>query len=162
MSTGDVAALVREYVTLINSADELSPYELLSTCRTLLPRIYAVGVQLPEIEPDDTSGPPEVESPYDALASRFGKLDHYREVFDPFAADPPVFGSLSDDLADVYIDLAAGLIEYDAGRVANAQWTWRFVLREHAGDHLVGALKAIHWLLDERMDPEFDPTGGAA
>jgi hypothetical protein len=157
-----LAVLVREYLGLIDRASDLPPYELLDRCAKLLPRIYVAGLELPDIEPDDAAGPPSVDSPIATLATRLGRYDHYWEVFDPYVDEPAVVGSLSDDLADIYIDLAAALLEYDAGRIANAHWMWRFDLHGHAGDHLVDALRALHRLMHDRMKPDFDPAGDAA
>jgi hypothetical protein len=70
------------------------------------------------------------------------------EVFDPYAEPPEavVLGSLADDVGDIYLDLADGLELWAAGNLAAAVWEWRFGLESHWGQHLTGALRAIHAL----------------
>lgn len=71
---------------------------------------------------------------------------HYAEVFDPYAepAETPVIGSLADDLADVYRDLADGLAKWRRGEREAALWQWRFQFTAHWGEHATGALRALH------------------
>ena len=57
--------------------------------------------------------------------------------------DAVVCGSLSDDILDVYSDVAGGLAAFDAGLIADAVWHWRFTRETHWGDHAVDALRAL-------------------
>ncbi|HEY6556594.1 MAG TPA: DUF5063 domain-containing protein [Polyangiaceae bacterium] len=155
MQADDFAPLAREFVDLLDGAADMRPHELLLACARLLPRIYTAGLSLPDVEPDDTIAPRSVPAP--TLPS-FGKFDVYSEIYDPYVHDEPVMGSLTDDLSDIYSDLAAPLREFEAGRVANATWSWRFNLMGHCGDHLVDALRAIHRAVHDHMPSEYDPT----
>lgn len=148
MEDQDFPALVREYLALVERAAQMPPPELLETCARLLSRIYAVGLCLPEIEPDEARLPPSVSPP--ELPS-LGKFALYSEVYNPYIEDAPVMASLAEDLADIYSDLAGPLRDLDAGRTANAIWCWRFSIRGHCGARLVAALRAIHHALNDYM-----------
>jgi Domain of unknown function (DUF5063) len=154
MQAEDFAPLAREFTILLNRAAEMRPYDLLVACASLLPRIYTAGLNLPEVEPDDASSPEPV--PHPSLPS-LGRFDIYSEVYDPYVHVEPVMASLALDLAEIYSDLAGPLHEFDAGRIANAIWSWRFNLRGHCGDHLVDALRAIHRAVHDHMPSDYDP-----
>jgi uncharacterized protein DUF5063 len=150
----DLVPLVREYVALLDRAREMKPHALLLACGKLLPRIYSAGLALPDIDPDDSAAEASVPSP--TLPS-LGRFDLYSEIYDPYVDEPPVMGSLADDLSEIYADLATPLREFDAGRVANAIWSWRFNITSHCGDHLVDALRAIHRAVNAHMPSDYDP-----
>lgn len=85
---------------------------------------------------------------YEIAVRRFGTLpfDFYRVVFAPhdFAAtDEPVVGSLADDLADIYGDLAEGLDNARKGHLDEACFDWALSYRTHWCRHAVNALAAI-------------------
>ena len=83
----------------------------------------------------------------------------YARVFDPFVLPPeePVVGSIADDVADIYADVVGGLIEYEAGRTAQAVWEWGFQLRSHWGRHATDAIYALHIWLTENAWDQFHP-----
>lgn len=87
---------------------------------------------------------------YHALQTYFGPHDVYREVFDPYEKDAaeqgPAHASLADGFADLYFDLGDGLALWDAGRLEEAVWEWRFGFFSHWGEHAVGALRALFHL----------------
>ena len=152
MQANDFASLAREYDSLLRGAQNLKPHEFLLACAKLLPRIYAAGLGLPNVEPDDTEPAPAARSP--SLPS-LGRFDIYSEVFDPFVHGDPVMSALSIDLSEIYSDLVGPLHEFDAGRVANAIWSWRFNICGHCGEHLVDALRAIHRAIFDHMPADY-------
>lgn len=82
-------------------------------------------------------------------------FDIYRVVFDPhdFAEkDEPVVGSLSDDLADIYRDLAGGVALARAGHIDDACFYWAFNYRTHWARHVVSALTAIEIYRTDRWE----------
>jgi len=151
----EFVALVREYVELIDRAGSTAAHPFLQACARVLPRIYATGLDLPNVEPGDDDAAPVIASPLTRVKSLLGRYDSYSEVFDPYVDEPPVVGSLADDLADVYLDLARPLEAFDAGRTADALWEWRFNLLRHCGDHLVDAMRTIHRAVNSHMPPEY-------
>ena len=63
--------------------------------------------------------------------------EYYQMVFDPWQVETAeaLYGSMSDDLADIWRDLKVGLLAMDAGNLANAIADWRFSFRCHWGCH---------------------------
>ncbi|PTX99226.1 hypothetical protein DB345_02300 [Spartobacteria bacterium LR76] len=73
-------------------------------------------------------------------------FDYYRVVFDPHDFEEkaePVTGSLSDDLADIYRDLAEGMALARDGHIDDACFHWALTYRSHWARHAVSALAAI-------------------
>lgn len=144
---------IKEYVDLVEKSPQFSVQDFLIKCAKLLPQIYSLGQELPEVElPDEESDEiviEEVVSPRERLGKLLGKYDYYTEVFDPVFDQDTVKASLSDDLADIYLDLKRPLIKYE---IRNddfkniAIWEWKFNIQGHCGDHLVDALRPIHRL----------------
>lgn len=160
----EFVALVRQYLALVDGAEDTSAHELLTYSARLLPRIYAAGLELPDVSlADEVEASDEVVSPMSKLGRLFGRFDVYFEVFDPVFEQDAVASSLSDDLADIYLDLARPLAAFDAGQQGDAVWQWRFNIRGHCGDHIVDALRAIHRLVNDHLTPDYrsdvDTTG---
>lgn len=117
-----------------------------------LAALVTLAVRLPDVEP--SSEVPAVEgvevAGTAAIATRLlqalGPRDIYWEVYDPRVEEAHVAGSLSDDLADVHRDLRRGLAEFDAGRIDDAVWEWRFSFEVHWGLHAVDAMRVLHRL----------------
>ncbi len=119
--------------------------------------LYRAGIGLPSAWSDALGNRDDVERIGDAQkrvayeASRRLPLDRYTEIFNPLSEPPesPVVGSLSDDLADIYGDVATGLRAYESGDRAGAVWEWSFNLQFHWGEHATSAIRALHWWLSE-------------
>lgn len=82
-------------------------------------------------------------------------LNRYWEVYAPNTETPeePVAGSLTDDIQDIYDNVARGLELFDAGNHSEALFEWGFGFRIHWGEHATGAVRALHAFLAEQ-DPE--------
>jgi hypothetical protein len=104
----------------------------------------------------------DVSSPMGVLAKLLGRVDRYFEVYDPIYDQEALASSLSDDLADIYLDLARPLRQFDAGQHTDAIWEWRFAVRGHCGDHIVDALRAIHRLVNDHLAPDYRSDVDAA
>jgi len=149
-------SLVHEYCRVIESADSISAYQLLYKCAIILPKIYSLGLELPDIEPEsDEIVTYEVSSPQGVLGSKFGKYDIYWEVLDPVLKEEVGAGTLSEDLTSIYMELKGPLIAYEKGQESDAIWEWKFNIRSHCGDHLVDALRTIHRLVSDYMVPDY-------
>lgn len=83
-------------------------------------------------------------------------LQYYSEIFNNLIVPPeePVTGDLADDLADIYGDLAPGLVLYRSGRSQEAADHWRFWFAVHWGEHATSALRAAWSSLAEREGRE--------
>jgi hypothetical protein len=113
-----------------------------------LSRLHAAALELPETEPENEEGLPEL--PHADLARAQGNLAvfagvFYRTVFDPDPrnTDEPVIGDIGDDLLDTYKDIKAGSVLCDRGQPQEALWHWSFLHQVHWGRHAVGALAAL-------------------
>ncbi len=151
-------ALSREYISTVdNISEQTMPHDFLSKCLLLLPQIYALGLQLPDVEPEisDVSNS-NFAYPTSSIMKILGKYDLYNEVFDPVFDEDIVTSSISDDLADIYKDLKDPLSEYDCGKENDAVWAWRFNILGHCGDHIVDTLRAIHRLVNDHMPMDYN------
>jgi hypothetical protein len=149
-------ALVREYRAVVDGADDRAPHALLRRCAVLLPRIYAAGLELPDVEPETESVDTRtIESPMRRLGALLGQYDSYLEIFDPYEEGEQVRGLISDDLADVYLDLVEPLAAFESGRVQDAVWSWKLSIRGHCGDHIVDTMRAVHRLIHLHMPEEY-------
>ncbi|HYG77696.1 MAG TPA: DUF5063 domain-containing protein [Planctomycetota bacterium] len=147
------ARLARQYCELIENLEQESAF--LEKIHELLPKLYDAARALPEA-PLDTGKPLRSavtargwEKLFNSLQQKIGAGDRYREVFDAYKSTEPVTGMLSDDLADIYGELKSGLRSFEKGSacgISEAVWHWRFGFREHWGEHLTGALRALYWL----------------
>ena len=154
--------LVREYLALIDGLPGLSAREFLLQCAILLPQLYSLSQQLPDIDlPEDEpleAQEPAIEPPMANIMNLLGKHDVYSEVFDPLSQEDAIKSTRSDDLSDIYTDLKRSLLEYDTTEEPNqlrAVWEWKFSMKIHWGHHLVAALRPIHSLAHDHLDPEF-------
>lgn len=108
----------------------------------------AVSAEEDSIEVDNFTAP---ENPLDEMrriAERM-PIDTYFAYFDPldtknFESKEAEIGSLADDLCDINLDLKKGFAAYNVKNFEAANWTWRFNFFHHWGEHLTGAILAIH------------------
>ena len=122
-----------------------------SAAAAWLSKLYAAALALPEVEPENEEGLPNL--PEAALAKARSNLAcfngwYYREFFDPNPTleEEPVMGDIGDDLLDTYKDIKAGCLLFERGEATEALWQWSFLHRVHWGRHAVGALFALHCL----------------
>lgn len=86
-------------------------------------------------------------------------VDYYFEVFDPLDMEKhePVCGSLIDDLSDIYRDIKDSINDYDTGKIEaieDAVFNFKESFESHWGNHLVSALKTIHWYICTNSNDE--------
>ncbi len=146
-SIANFADLARGYCTWCEG-DSLEP-DPKTQAAGWLARLYAAALALPDRDPENNEGLPDLPQPQADrakanLASFFGW--YYREFFDPHPTltDESCMGDVGDDLLDVYHDVRAGLVAFDRGDVGDAAWHWSFLHRIHWGRHAVGGLFALH------------------
>lgn len=147
-----VAGQVEDYLSGIErlargeGGDETVPMLLLQASQIML-----AGAQLgasadvvltynwePDVGPE-----PDLDAVRQGLAKRLAPIDEYMEVFDPYSDDEVTPYRLSDDLADVAVDLVHGMQHYQAGRPIEALWWWQFSYFNHWGNHAGAALRAL-------------------
>ncbi|HEV8526084.1 MAG TPA: DUF5063 domain-containing protein [Actinomycetes bacterium] len=136
------------------------PLLLLEVSQLLLAggRLAAISDVVPEerFEPDPGFDP-DVEDLRTALVKLLDPIDHYVEVFDPYAAEAvPETYSLSDDLAQIAVDLNHGLEHYRRSRIIEALWWWQFSYFSSWGGQASGVVRALQSVVaHDRMDREY-------
>ncbi len=128
--------------------------------------LYAAALELPQPWSEGVSARPASGA---ALAERLNALrerataiplQHYSEIFSPLLPlEAPVVGDLADDLVEIYRDVAAGLMLYEAGSIEDALWHWGFNFQIHWGEHASSAIRALHCYLSQE-DPSGLSSGG--
>ncbi len=140
-NASDFAQTAQSFCALLSNLADIPEAQRSIELTGQLAGLLAVAERLPkhvETDDDDIDIPLSKPPVFD-----HGTYDMYYEVFDPFVEDELVIGSLTDDLGDIYVDLAEGLDYHRLGRHADALWSWRLSFDTHWGDHLVDALRAL-------------------
>ncbi|RJK97648.1 DUF5063 domain-containing protein [Vallicoccus soli] len=165
--TAEIADQVESFVLAVReistgqSPDHAISLLLLEVSQLMLAggRLGAINDVVPEerFEPDP-GGDPDVEGVRDALARLLEPIDEFREVFDPYAAEPEVLVTrLSDDIAGIVSDLAHGLAHYRRGRSLEALWWWQFSYLSNWGGTAGSVLRALHSVVSHvRLDATVD------
>ena len=127
---------IQEQVISESSIDKLMVY---------LMRLYVAAIELPNMEVETKSNDDSQLCPTLSFSEDFETF--YWSIFDPFNNNPEeevVCMNLFDDLTTVLDTLQSGISEYEAGRIGNAVFDWKFEFEGHTGTHIVNALKALH------------------
>jgi hypothetical protein len=89
-------------------------------------------------------------------------VDEYASVFDPLVPERPVHGRVSDDVADVAVELAHGLRHHDSGRAEEALWWWQFSYLSHWGAQALNAQRALLSIVaHQRLDSDEEAAAAA-
>ncbi|MDB4334880.1 DUF5063 domain-containing protein [bacterium] len=145
----------KEYCQLIQQLHDISKKEFVGILVKILPLLYLKANTLPKVE-NHINDPlekavfeDEYEMLHQALLSKFGRHDDYLEVFTPDIqrSEGALAASISEDLTDIYQDLADFLYSFKMGItevmnealfevITNFQLYW--------GQKLVNTLRACH------------------
>ena len=123
--------------------NEIQSEKTIDTLLSFLMRLYLSAMALPQPELEEEN-PPLRQTTSGGIRFQPDMLTCYREVFDPFEEEPPVFCDLRDDLADISCDLQDGIAAYESGLVGRAAFIWRFSSAFRWGNHAVNAIRALH------------------
>ena len=158
------AIAARRYCSTVDSTTNRKRAELLLEIYRILPVLIGEAMALPNVELRNNEGESEQPSHrvsheawatlYESLKQKLDDWNAYKQVFDPTSLDTePIFGSLADDIADIYRDLQAGLQLGDKGQVCgdDAVFHWRLMFYSHWGKHAINALEVIHCRVSELL-----------
>ena len=142
------ATLAREYCTLVggrqgDTGEGFTSKASMVRLGHLRAALCAAAFELPEAEPVSDR---ERTWPDPPQVARLGRFEWHLGVTDPYADVGATKQALSDDLADIYRDLASGLAEYERGDeagVQDASFDWREGFLSHWGTHATSALHAL-------------------
>jgi Domain of unknown function (DUF5063) len=156
------------FCSIVEAASSVKRTDLIVQLYRILPVLIAQAIALPEIKSDDGDESPNSREPsanvrlsdeqwrqlYEALKEKFADWNGYTQVFDPTTDKEATFGSLADDVADIYRDLKEGLVLHQThhGRVEDIIWEWRLLYYSHWGKHAIDALHAAHFRLQEILE----------
>jgi hypothetical protein len=144
--------IARGFCEFVDTSATVDLRELLQGLSAQLARLCEVAARLPWVTPatDEVGTSDETTAAHKRksmaletiLKEKLGPLDGYWQVFDPTQREEPVHGSLSADIAEIYLDLEDGLGLLQNGTVLDdVYWQWRFDFREHWVRHATDALK---------------------
>ncbi len=148
----EFVAEARRYCALIDAEDNSRNSAFEKECLAVLLRLYQQILLLPNVDPDEPELPDRIpHEEWQAIRERIaGRTEHdlYWEVFEVFAETKPdpIYGSISDDLADIWRDLKMGLSTFDSGKpncIEHAVWHWRFSFGSHWGHPAADAIRAL-------------------
>jgi hypothetical protein len=145
-------AIAREFCEFVDVSVAYDVRQLLRGLAVQLARLCEIGARLPWVTPvtdgvetnaETTATHTKKRMALEAiLREKLGTFDGYWQVFDPTQREEPVHGSLSADIAEIYLDLRDGLGLLQNGTAqADVYWQWRFDFREHWVRHATDALK---------------------
>jgi hypothetical protein len=162
--TADVAAHAAAFVSCAteiaagDSPDTVIPALSVQLAHVLLAgaMIGAVRDVVPSERFEPESGPdPDADPLRASLANLLEGIDEYVTIFDPMLPDDPSRGRVSDDVADVVVDLMHGLRHYEAGRVDEALWWWQFSYLSNWGQRALCAQRALLSMMShQRLDAD--------
>jgi hypothetical protein len=148
----EFVAEARRYCALIENEEHGTASAFEKECLVVLLRLYEQMLRLPSSDPPDPELPEQIlHEEWQAVREQTAQRtehDKYWEVFEPFAKNrpDPIYGSISDDLADIWRDVKMGLSTFDSGKpncIKDAVWHWRFSFGSHWGHHVAGAIWAL-------------------
>jgi Domain of unknown function (DUF5063) len=157
------AEVAKKYCAAVDSARGVDRDDLVLKIYRLLPLLIGEAINLPVIESsenDDRTRPKGARTSqeqwnelYSLLKEKLGDWNLYSHVFDPTKDREAIYGSLADDLADIYRDLKEGLVIHnsDLAPPNDILWGWRILFYSHWGDHAMNALRTIHFLLEPTL-----------
>jgi len=168
-----IAAFVaeaRRYVVVMETDNPDNSWAFAQRSLILVLRLYERVLLLPNMEPETAHGLDLIgHEAWQAQRKRIEQKlsrDYYWCVFEPFEPEKPesIVGSISDDLADIWRDLKAGLTEIDSGKatsISDAVWHWRFSFETHWAQHASGAIVALTALCFGQFADTNRPEGTA-
>jgi hypothetical protein len=153
------AQTAQRFRTFIDQRPPLNLEQFVQRCVPLLAQLYMDALQLPDLDPcedfdDNVFQRNQLPHQAAAISGLFGQYNFYNLVIDPFHDDDAAGTMISDDLDDIYRDVAEGLGYYDLGTdcaIREAVFTWKSLFQSHWGSHLTQALNALHTLMIDQF-----------
>jgi hypothetical protein len=157
------AAEAVKFCEIIETRAKLTRTRFLQTLYLEIPSLISSASTLPNdlefkiIKRNRVEEHNEWQSLFNDLKKKFGNQDYYQEIFDPYEKIDlkPVFGSLSDDIADIYREIKPGTINWEKKSKAQKEriaGNWHFFFEIHWGEHATSALRALYFLLYRKIE----------
>lgn len=151
--------VTRSYCELVEAPESVDIRVFVERCYHFLLNLLSMARKLPDADGDldtyrvTTNERSDVER---RIKNKLGRHDLYWMVFEPFETTKPdtIFGSISDDLTDIWGDLKTGLNAASAGSLDNAVCDWRFSFETHWGPyHAAHAIRPLFGLFIGEFAP---------
>jgi len=158
IETFKVAA--QSYIELLDSVEAQARDEFLFGVSRALTTLFRAALDLPDLWDDDWQFKGEYGPSERAQKRLVAQLRHAMGEDDLYLtvvaygqhAGKELGGSVSDDLADIYVEISTGLTLLDrGGSPGEAAWVWRFGFWGHWGEHAVDALRVLYALIAEDL-----------
>ena len=151
------ATVASRFCSVVDSAPSLERSEFAAQVYRMLPRLIDAAIGLPNVQLSDDPNlavrrkTEEWNRLYISLKEKLEGWDSYRQVFDPTQDAEAIYGSLADDIADIYGDLKRALVlrETPRFRPEDLIWECRLAFHSHWGKHAMDALLTIHFRLQD-------------
>jgi putative component of membrane protein insertase Oxa1/YidC/SpoIIIJ protein YidD len=152
-------AVAEEFCRFIDNCSNYERKRLVQGVSVLLARLCDVAARLPCVNPS-TGGTDFSTESIDAhaneahqlsrrLSEQLGNLDEYWGIFDPTQKEEAILCSLSQDIADIHLDLRDALKLLTSGAsLDDIYFDWRFDFRTHWSRHATSALKVAIQISD--------------
>ena len=171
----EFADIARRYRAAIDAREGQPVDDFLLGLHPLLCELIYRASALPDLEtegegelPKDRMTHLQWKRLYESLSAFLGKYNLYWQVFDPveLCDDDPMYGTLADDLADIYRDVGECLktaFDPESPIPTIVIWSWRFQFFSHWGFHALGAARTVHAQIGYHHldDPELRDEDGA-
>ena len=167
----DIAAHVRAYLAGVHEiASGDSPETVVSGLIVQLAQVSMAGAMLgavtdvvpPDRFEEDAGPDADSEPTREGLGRLLDGVDEYASVFDPLVPERPVHGRISDDVADVAVELEHGLRHLGAGRAEEALWWWQFSYLSHWGAQALNGQRALLSIVaHQRLDSDEEEAAAA-
>jgi Domain of unknown function (DUF5063) len=143
-----------QFCQLLENQGDLPRKQFVDNLLAHLSNLLFIGAHLPDVSPttggadflneDVERHSKECAQLSNILKIKLGNLDAYWSVFDPTEPQKSAPNSLSQDLAEICMDLRDAIELAKSGEpTADVYWQWRFDFREHWARHAVEALKVV-------------------
>lgn len=155
-----------EYCSLVDHAAGVDRTQFLTQLYSVIPRLISAAIRLPKVElgSEDNEkdqryawqnrmNDEEWRRLYNSLKEKLADWDSYWQVFDPRTDNEAIYGSLADDIADVYRDVRDGICLKDANATPTPEliFNLRIGYLSHWAKHAMDALRIIHFLLEDAL-----------
>jgi Domain of unknown function (DUF5063) len=151
--------VAEQFCRFIDNCGSCERKHLVQDISVLLARLCEIGARLPCVNPStegtdftDESVATHSSEQYrlsTRLREQLGNLDEYWNIFDPTQKEKPILCSLSQDIAEIYMDLQDALkLQTSGACLEDMYFDWRFDFRTHWSRHATSALKVAIQISD--------------
>jgi hypothetical protein len=152
-------AVAEDFCRCIDNCSSYERKRLVQDVSVLLARLCEVGARLPWVSPstegtDFTNESVAIHASEQfrlstRLREQLGNLDEYWDVFDPTQKEEVILCSLSQHIAEIYMDLQDALkLQASGASLEDIYFEWHLAFRSHWARHATSALRVAIFISD--------------